>query len=72
MSRYTWEFLKDFLQGVTHEKNPVPSAVIAIQTFGDVLGFNPHCHILITDDCFYETLRSKVLKLFAEGLEKKK
>jgi hypothetical protein len=27
--------------------------VIAIQTFGDVLGFNPHCHILVTDGCFY-------------------
>jgi hypothetical protein len=30
-----------------------PGAVIAIQTFGDLLGFNPHCHILITDGCFY-------------------
>ncbi len=27
------------------EKNPVPGAVIAIQTFGDFHGFNPHCHI---------------------------
>jgi len=31
----------------------VPGAVIAIQTFGDFLGFNPHCHILVTDGCFY-------------------
>jgi hypothetical protein len=31
----------------------VPGAVIAIQTFGDFLGFNPHCHILCTDGCFY-------------------
>ena len=31
----------------------MPGAVIAIQTFGDVLGFNPHCHILVTDGCFY-------------------
>ena len=22
-------------------------------TFGDFLGFNPHCHILVTDGCFY-------------------
>jgi hypothetical protein len=44
---------KEIGQGVTHEKNPVPGAVIAIQTFGDLLGFNPHCHILITDGCFY-------------------
>jgi hypothetical protein len=29
--------------------------VITIQTFGDFLGFNPHCHILVTDGCFYGT-----------------
>jgi len=28
-------------------------AVIAMQTFGDFLGFNPHTHILATDGCFY-------------------
>lgn len=33
--------------------NLIPGAVIAIQTFGDVLGFNSHCHILVTDGCFY-------------------
>ena len=35
------------------EQNPIPGAVIAIQTFGDFLGFNPHCHVLVTDGCFY-------------------
>jgi peptide/nickel transport system permease protein len=30
-----------------------PGAVIAIQTFGDFLGFNPHCHVLCTDGGFY-------------------
>jgi hypothetical protein len=29
------------------------SAVIAVQTFGNFLGFKPHCHILVTDGCFY-------------------
>ncbi|MDP2725496.1 MAG: transposase, partial [Syntrophales bacterium] len=28
-------------------------AVIAMQTFGDFLGYNPHTHILVTDGCFY-------------------
>jgi hypothetical protein len=32
----------------------VRGAVIAIQSFGDFLGFNPHLHILISDGCFYE------------------
>ena len=34
-------------------KQELPGAVIAIQTFGAFLGFNPHCHILCTDRCFY-------------------
>ena len=33
---------------------PSPAgAGIAIQTFDDFLGFNPHCHVLVTDGCFY-------------------
>lgn len=35
------------------ELNPIPGTVIAIQSFGDFLGFNPHCHILVTDGYFY-------------------
>jgi len=31
----------------------IPGAVIAIQTFGDLFGFNPRCHVLVTDGCFY-------------------
>ena len=34
------------------ENDPIPGAVIAVQTFGDFLGFNPYCHILVTDGCF--------------------
>ena len=53
LSRCAWESLKVFLQEAVPEKNPVPGAIIAIQTFGDFLGFSPHCHILVTDGCFY-------------------
>jgi len=35
-------------------RKAVPGAVIAIQSFGDFLGFNPHLHILISDGCFHE------------------
>jgi hypothetical protein len=45
--------LKLFLRETVPERNPIPGAVIAIQTFGDFLGFNPHCHVLVTDGCFY-------------------
>jgi len=53
LSRCAWESLKVFLQEAVPEKNPIPGAAIAVQTFGDYLGFNPHCHILVTDGCFY-------------------
>ena len=53
LSRSAWESLKVFMQQAVPEKEPIPGAVIAVQTFGDFLGFNPHCHILLTDGCFY-------------------
>jgi len=53
LSRCGWESLKVFFQGTTPEQNAVPGAVIAIQSFGDFLGFHPHLHILGTDGCFY-------------------
>ena len=31
----------------------MPGAVVAIQSFGDFLGFNSHLHVLGTDGCFY-------------------
>jgi hypothetical protein len=37
---------------VVPENDPIPGAVIAVQTFGDFLGFNSHCDIiLVTDAC---------------------
>jgi hypothetical protein len=45
--------LKVFLQQAVPENDPILGAVIAVQTFGDFLGFNAHYHILVTDGCFY-------------------
>jgi Putative transposase len=53
LSRCAWESLKVFLREAVPENDPIPGAVIAMQTFGDFLGFNPHAHILVTDGCFY-------------------
>ena len=61
MSRCAWQTLKLFLQEmfpvedsvVAVSKDPVRGAVIAIQSFGDFLGFAPHLHILCSDGCFY-------------------
>jgi len=40
-------------QEAVPENNPIPGAVIVMQTFGDLIGYNPHCHILVTDGFFY-------------------
>jgi hypothetical protein len=44
-----------WLKSTAPGQDAVPSAVIAIQTFGEFLGFNLHCHILSTDGCFCGT-----------------
>jgi hypothetical protein len=36
-------------------KAAAPGAVIAIQTFGDLLGDNPHLHVIISDGCFHKS-----------------
>jgi hypothetical protein len=45
--------LKIFYQVAVSEERALPRAVIAIQSFGDFLGFNPHLQVLCTDGCFY-------------------
>jgi len=53
LSRCGWESLKLFLKETVSEEEAVPGAVIAIQSFGDFLGFNSHLHVLASDGCFY-------------------
>jgi len=75
--------IKNFLVDLfleAHERAPnsfypkqetAPGAVIAIQTFGDFLNFNPHCHVLCTDGGFYASGSFKVAQaLDTEPLEK--
>jgi len=53
LSRCGWESLKEFFQEAVPEEDAVPGAAIAIQSFGDFLGFNSHLHVLASDGCFY-------------------
>jgi len=53
LSRCAWDSLKLFLRKTVPARNPIPGAVIAIQTFADFLGFNPHRHVLVMDGCHY-------------------
>ena len=78
LSRCGWESLKIFIQGTIPVEDPVlggeddavPGAVIAIQSFGDFLGYNPHLHILCSDGCFYGDGMFRVAPHFeTKGLE---
>ena len=53
LSRCGWESLKLFFQEAVPEEDVVLGAVVAIQSFGDFLGFNSHLHVLCSDGCFY-------------------
>jgi len=55
LSRCGWESLKDYFSLASRNSTTVPGAAVAIQTFGDFLGFNPHLHVLISDGCFHES-----------------
>ena len=55
LSRCGWESLKAYFSFVSRDSKAVPGAAVAIQTFGDFLGFNPHLHVLISDGCFHKS-----------------
>jgi len=54
LSRCGWEALKCFFKTITRDQKAVSGAVVAIQTFGDFLGYHPHLHILVSDGCFHK------------------
>jgi hypothetical protein len=71
LSRYAWDSLDVFLLSLPPQQETAPGAVIAIQTFGDFLNFNPHCHVLCTDGAFYRSGSFKAAPaLDTEPLEK--
>lgn len=51
LSRCAWKCLKLFLAAACPGET-IPGAVVSIQTFGDLLTFHPHLHILVTDGAF--------------------
>ncbi len=55
LSRCGWESLKTYFTSCSRHSDSLPGAVIAIQTFGDLLGYNPHLHVLISDGCFHKS-----------------
>ncbi len=53
LSQCAWKVLRQYLRQAVADEDAVPGAVIAIQSFGDFLNFNPHLHVIATDGCFY-------------------
>ena len=44
--------LQDFLRTTMREPLGVPSVVASVQTFGSLVNFHPHLHLLVTDGVF--------------------
>lgn len=53
LSRCGWKALKAVYTTGVREKTAIPCAAVAIQTFGDFLGYHPHQNILVSDGCFH-------------------
>ena len=47
-----WEVLSCYYKNASGKENTFPAAICSIQTFGDMLRFNPHLHILCADGGF--------------------
>jgi len=54
LSRVICETLKEYTSTSLSVNNSMPGCACPIQTFGDFLVFNPHCHIIISDGTFDE------------------
>lgn len=53
LSLCAWRVLSSYLKQGVPLDDAEPGAVIAVQTFGDFLNFNPHLHIMAPDGGFY-------------------
>jgi hypothetical protein len=65
LSRCGWDSLKEFFREIVPEDGAVsrPGGIIAIQTFGDFLRFNPHLHVLCFPRCAGLLWRRHVLRV---------
>jgi len=52
LSRVAYRTLRDFLRATFRESDLVPGVVASIQTFGSLVNFHPHLHLVVTDGAF--------------------
>ena len=55
MSRLRLRKSQDIFHFLPKNNDALPGAVIVIQTFGDLLDYHPHLHVLISDCCFHKS-----------------
>ncbi len=49
---YKCNVITAYLKSTVLDKDSVPGASIAVQTYGDFLNFNHHLHAIVSDECF--------------------
>ena len=54
LAKIAWEVLSCYYKNCVSKEGTAPAAICSIQTFGDMLGYNPHLHILCADGGFGE------------------
>jgi len=71
LARIAWEVLSCYYKNAVSKDGTTPAAICSIQTFGDMLGFNPHLHILCADGGFNDngTFYAAAANLDAASLE---
>jgi hypothetical protein len=52
LSQTAYDSILRVFRAALEEKSARPGVVAAIQTFGDLLGFHPHLHLLVTEGAF--------------------
>lgn len=54
LSLCAWNVLSEYQRTSVTATGSIPGCVIAVQTFGEYLNFNPHLHIIAANGCFLD------------------
>ncbi len=52
LSRVAYRTLRDYLHAALGEREAAPGAIVCIQSFGALVHWHPHLHVLVTDGAF--------------------
>ena len=47
-----WETVVEVFRSVLGRDDVLPGAIVGIQTFGDLIHFHPHLHVIATDGAY--------------------